>query len=70
MKKFAKDTILEKILEQEKTKKILIKHRVPCVTCPFARIEMNRISIGEICNMYGVEADELLKELNTIDKNI
>ncbi len=64
MKKFTKNTILEKVLEQEKTKNVLLKHRVPCATCPFAQAEMNRITIGEVCSMYGINLNKLLEELN------
>ncbi len=64
MKKITKDTTLAKVLEHSGTEKILAKHNVPCVTCPFAKMEMDKLKIGQICKTYGIDIDRLLKELN------
>ncbi len=64
MKKITKDTSLTKILKHSEAEKILAKHNVPCVTCPFVKMEMDKLKIGQICKIYGIDIDKLLKELN------
>jgi len=62
--KITKDTALAEILEIKGVEDILSKHGVPCATCPYAKTEMDKLKIGEVCKMYGVELGELLKDLN------
>jgi len=66
--KITKDTSLAKILELPGAEKILAKYNLPCLSCPFAKMEMENLKIGEICKMYGIKIDGLLKELNKIYK--
>jgi hypothetical protein len=63
MKTNGKTTLVE-ILETSGAEEILAKHGVPCVTCPYAKMEMDKLKLGEICQMYGVDLDGLLKDLN------
>ncbi len=65
MKKVTKNTTLAKVLEYSGAEKILAKHNVPCVTCPFVKMEMDKLKIGQICKMYKIDIDKLLTELNT-----
>ena len=65
MKKITKNTTLAEVLEYSGAEKILVKHNVPCVTCPFAKMEMDKLKIGQICKMYKIDIDKLLTELNT-----
>jgi hybrid cluster-associated redox disulfide protein len=62
--KITKDTTLEKIIEIPDKEEVLKKHGVPCVTCPFAKMEMDKLQIGQVCAMYGLNLDKLLKDLN------
>jgi hybrid cluster-associated redox disulfide protein len=62
--KITKDATLAGILENPKAEEILAKHGVPCVTCPYAKMEMDKLKLGEICKMYGIKLDDLLKDLN------
>ena len=64
MKKITKNTTLAKVLEHSGAEKILVKYNVPCLTCPFAKMEMDKLKIGQICKIYGIDIDKLLKELN------
>ena len=68
-------TTLQKILEKKGAEKILEKRGVPCVSCPMAKFEMEKepygesahwrqIKIGEICKMYGLNLEKILKDLN------
>jgi len=64
-----KNTTLEEILKYPKANTILIEFGVPCLSCPMAAIEMNKLKIGEICETYGIDCDKLIKKLNKIIKN-
>jgi len=63
-KKFTKNTTLDKILELKGTEEVLGKNGVPCVTCPYMAMEMNKLKIGDICKTYNLKLDKILKELN------
>ena len=69
MKKFTKDTTLAEILKYPKLEKILLKYNLPCLGCAFAKLEMDELKIGNICEMYGIDSEKMLKELNAIDKD-
>jgi hypothetical protein len=64
MKKITKNTSLAEVLKHSGAEKILAKYNVPCVTCPFAKMEMDKLKIGQICKIYGIDIDKLLRELN------
>ncbi len=63
-KKFTEKSTLAEILENPKNQKILEKFNVPCLTCPFAQLEMNSLKLKEIAGAYGIDLKSLLKELN------
>lgn len=65
MKKITKSTVLEDVLALPKAQEILAKYKVPCLSCPMAKFEMQGLKIGDICATYGIDADKLLKELNS-----
>ena len=62
--KFTKDSTLAEILENPKAEKILLKYNVPCLGCPYAQFEIQKLKIGQVCEMYQIDAEKLLKELN------
>lgn len=66
--KITGDTILAEILKIEGTEEILTKYRVPCVGCAFAEQELDKLKIGDVCGMYGIDSEKLIKELNNINK--
>lgn len=71
MTKITKDTTLAEILALPEAEKILAKYNLPCLTCPFAEVEMKTLKIGEICRMYGIDIKNLIEDLNktaTLDK--
>ena len=59
-----KNTTLEKILEKKGADEILAKHGVPCLSCPMASQEIDKLKIGEVCKMYELNLEKILKELN------
>ena len=64
MEKITTNTTLAEIMEVPGAENILAKHNLPCLTCPFAQMEMEKLKLGEVCATYGISLDKLLKELN------
>ena len=62
--KITKNTTLEKILEKKGAEKILHKNNVPCVDCPYAAMEINKLKIGHVCKAYNLDLEKILKDLN------
>jgi len=66
--KITENTTLAEILEEPELVKILAKHNLPCLSCPFAKMEIENLKIGEVCKMYRIDTEKLLKELNRVYK--
>jgi len=64
MAKITEDTTLAEILKNQGAEKILVKYNLPCLSCPFAKFEIENLTIGQVCKMYGIDLENLLKELN------
>lgn len=64
MKKISKSDSLSDVMGLPCAEKILAKHKVPCLSCPYAKMEMEKLKIEDICKMYGIGLDSLLKDLN------
>lgn len=64
--KVTKDTSLAEIMEVPEFQEILTRHNLPCLSCPFAKSEMEDLKIGEICEMYKINFEKLLKDLNKV----
>ena len=62
--KVNKNTTLAKILEIKKGSSVLSKNGVPCLSCPMAQFEIDKLKIGEVCKMYGLNLSKILKEVN------
>jgi hypothetical protein len=67
-KKITKTATLEKIMELPGAEEILVKYKVPCLTCPMAQFELSSLKIGDVCKMYGLNEKKLLEELNGLGK--
>ena len=63
MPKITENTTLAEILKLPGAEKILAKYNLPCLSCPMAKFEMEKLKIGQVCQMYGIETKKLLKEL-------
>ena len=59
-----KNTTLSEILEKKGMEKILAKYNLPCLTCPMAKFEIESLKLGEVCKMYKIDVESLIKELN------
>jgi len=64
MKKITEKTTLSEILKEPKLVEILEKYNFPCLSCPFAKMEIEDLEIGKVCDLYGIETGKVLKELN------
>ena len=64
MGKITRSTTLKKIMELPKGEKILHKFRVPCMSCPMVHFEIDKLKIGDVCKMYGLNLAKILEELN------
>lgn len=62
--KITKNTLLSEILKKSGAEKILARYNLPCLSCPMAKFEMEKLKIGEVCNTYGIDLDKLLNDLN------
>lgn len=64
IKKITQNDTLAVILKEDGAKKVLQKYNFPCLTCPMAKFEIENLKIGQVCEMYGIDLDKVLKELN------
>jgi hypothetical protein len=64
--KISSKTTLEKILEKKGAGKVLMENGVPCLSCPMAAMEIDKLQIGEVSKIYGLNLEKILKELNKI----
>ena len=62
--KITKKTKLSKLIDDKKAQKVLEKYDFPCISCPHARLEMEILELGNVCEMYDIDGDKLIKELN------
>lgn len=62
--KITSKTKLDKILKMKDGEEILHKNNVPCISCPMAPMEIDKLEIGQICKAYKLDLKKILKELN------
>jgi hypothetical protein len=65
--KITSKTTLKKILELPEAEKVLLNHGVPCMSCPMASFEIEKLEIGNVCKMYGIDLKKILEDLNKKD---
>ena len=63
-RKITEETTLGEVLQHPECIPILVKHRLPCISCPMAQAEMGFLKLGDIARAYGIDAESLIKELN------
>lgn len=67
--KITKETTLKDVLKKKGVEKVLLKHNIPCVTCPFAKMEMGKLTLLDICKNYNIKIEGLLKDLNKMQED-
>jgi hybrid cluster-associated redox disulfide protein len=64
-----KNTTLKNILDKPGAEEILMKHNLPCLSCPMAAMEISELKLGEVCEAYGLNLNKILQDLNKKSKN-
>ncbi len=64
--KITGETTLKQILSLPGAEKTLQELEIPCMTCPFASMEMEALTIGQIAQTYSLDLKEILKRLNNL----
>lgn len=57
-------TTLKDILKLKKGSEVLQANGVPCLNCPMAALELNTLTIGEVSQIYHLDLEKILLELN------
>ena len=57
-------TTLAKIIKKKGADEVLARNGVPCLSCPMAAQEIDKLEIGKVCKMYELNLAKILKELN------
>ena len=66
--KITNNTTLAEILKIPGAERILAKYNLPCLSCPFAALEIEELKIGKVCERYEIDLKSLLEDLNKIGK--
>jgi len=64
--KIDEKTLLSDIINKKGAEEILAKYKVPCLTCPMAQYEMQSLTIGDVCQMYGLDLPKIITDLNKL----
>jgi hypothetical protein len=64
MEEITKETTLKEVLKKPGAEKILGKYNFPCLGCFFAQYEADSLKLGQVCKMYDIDAEKLIKDLN------
>jgi len=67
MANFSENSVLGEIVSDAGNAEKLVKHGVPCPTCPMAAMEMDKLTLGMIAETYGLDLPSILADLNKID---
>ncbi len=62
-----KETKLEEIVKIKGANEVLARLGVPCVSCPMAKMEMDILEIGKIAEIYNLDLEKILAELNKLE---
>lgn len=67
-KKITEEATLDVVLKIPGAEKILAKYNLPCLWCPLARFEIQDLTLGQVCEIYKIDLEKLLQELNKMEK--
>jgi len=63
-KKYTESSVLSEIINDPKGRKVLEDYNIPCLSCPFASLEIDKLRLGDICKAYKLDLNGILKKLN------
>ncbi len=61
---FTAKTTLAEVLKHSGAREVLAEFNLPCLECPMMALEREKLTLGEICQMYGINLQSLLEKLN------
>jgi len=64
--KITKNTTLEKVLKIKGAEEVLAKFKFPCLTCPMMQYEVGSLTLGQVCDNYGIDLVGVLKGLEEL----
>lgn len=64
MTKITSKTTLKDIFSRQELVEVLEKYSLPCLSCPMRVYEMESLTIEEVCHLYSLNLEKILKELN------
>lgn len=63
---FTEETTLSEILEADHGREVLANNGVPCLGCSMLAEEMEHLKIGDVADMYGLDKEKIIKDLNKV----
>lgn len=60
------NTTLVEIIKRKGAAKILMENGVPCLSCPMASFEIDKLKIGDVCKIYKLPIKKIIKQLNEL----
>ncbi len=55
--KITAESTVESVLKIEGADQVLAKYGFPCLHCPMAAMEIDKLTIGYVCNAYGLNLE-------------
>ncbi|MBU0708181.1 DUF1858 domain-containing protein [Patescibacteria group bacterium] len=62
--KLTPETTLGEALKHPNAQELMLKYQFPCLTCPFAKIEADSLTLEHISQQYGIDLSSFLEEIN------
>lgn len=66
--KVNESTVLSEVLKIKGAEEVLAKHKLPCLSCPMASMELGMLKLGEVCRTYGIDVKKVLQDLKKLNK--
>ena len=57
---------MAKIVEKKGAAEVLNENGVPCLSCPMSQFEIDKLEIGKVCKMYGLNLKKILDGVNKL----
>lgn len=51
-------------MEEKNGLKVLMENGVPCMSCPMAAMEIDKLELGKVCKAYDLNLEKILKDLD------
>ena len=68
MKKIDENSTVADVLNIEGASEVLAKNQFPCITCPMAKMEIDTLKLGQVCDMYKIDCKKILEDIKKLEK--